>query len=95
LTPPKPQAGKQQSVDDVLAAANALLDNLSSGMPAGSPASLQDSIDELQSMGYVCDESGCVLVLPGSQDGAEGACVCAQGVCEPVSFRAGSTWVRV
>lgn len=30
------------------------------------------SIDELEGLGYVCDESGCVLVLPGDQQREEG-----------------------
>ncbi|WIA16699.1 hypothetical protein OEZ85_013356 [Tetradesmus obliquus] len=63
--------GKSKSVDDVLREANALLENLSAGMPSGTPA-LQASIDELEQMGYVCDESGCVLVLPGDRERAAG-----------------------
>ncbi|KAF6254502.1 hypothetical protein COO60DRAFT_1703289 [Scenedesmus sp. NREL 46B-D3] len=63
--------GKTKSVDDVLREANALLENLSAGMPTGTPA-LQASIDELEQMGYVCDESGCVLVLPGDRERAAG-----------------------
>eukprot|EP00878_Enallax_costatus_P034577 GHUV01038352.1.p1 GENE.GHUV01038352.1~~GHUV01038352.1.p1 ORF type:complete len:201 (+),score=35.46 GHUV01038352.1:205-807(+) len=63
--------GKVRTVEDVLAAANALLDNLSAG--AGLPdESVQASIEELSSMGYVCDESGCVLVLPGDRDRVAG-----------------------
>jgi hypothetical protein len=64
-------------VDDVLREANALLENLSAGMPSGTPA-LQASIDELEQMGYVCDESGCVLVLPGDRERAAGALAAAQ-----------------
>lgn len=60
------QDGKGQAVEDVLAAANALLDNLSAGK-ALPQNSIQASIDELSEMGYVCDESGCVLVLPGDK----------------------------
>jgi hypothetical protein len=55
-----------------LAAANALLDNLQAGKPGSTANLLQQSIDELQEMGYVCDESGCVLVLPGDKDNAAG-----------------------
>jgi hypothetical protein len=58
---------EQQSVEDVLAAANALLNNLQSGEPMPSTPGVQASIDELQGMGYVCDESGCVLVFEGDQ----------------------------
>eukprot|EP00775_Hariotina_reticulata_P012516 gene12516-12650_t len=63
---------KSKSVDDVLAAANALLENLQAGKPVSTSNLLQQSIDELQEMGYVCDESGCVLVLPGDKDKAAG-----------------------
>lgn len=35
---------------------------------------MQASIDELQGLGYVCDESGCVLVLPGDRSGDESEC---------------------
>lgn len=63
--------GKPRSVEDVLAAANALLDNLSAGTPVPQE-SIQASIDELSEMGYVCDESGCVLVLPGDKDRVAG-----------------------
>lgn len=56
-----------QSVEDVLAAANALLSNLQSGEPSSSINPAQASIEELQGLGYVCDESGCVLVLPGDR----------------------------
>ncbi|KAF8065458.1 hypothetical protein HT031_003059 [Scenedesmus sp. PABB004] len=59
-----------KSVDDVLAAANALLDNLTSGQTP--PSLLQASIDELEGLGYVCDESGCVLVLPDDSDASAG-----------------------
>lgn len=60
----------KQSVDDVLAAANALLDSMSAGT---TPLSmLQASIDELEQMGYVCDESGCVLVDPHDADSMSG-----------------------
>jgi hypothetical protein len=64
---------EQQSVEDVLAAANALLSNLQSGEPSSSINSAQASIEELQGLGYVCDESGCMLVLPGdsSRDESE------------------------
>jgi hypothetical protein len=73
--------GKQQSLEDVLAAANALLDNLQAGNPPSPGAmSLQGSIDELSALGYMCDESGCVLVLPGDHGSGEGVCaaVCAR-----------------
>lgn len=66
------QAAQQQSVEDVLAAANALLDNLQSGEPVQSTPGVQASIEELQGLGYVCDESGCVLVLPGDRQQEEG-----------------------
>lgn len=54
-------------MEDVLAAANALLSNLQSGEPDQSNPDPSASIDELQALGYVCDESGCVLVLPGDR----------------------------
>jgi hypothetical protein len=76
------QDGKAKSVDDVLREANALLENLSAGMPSGTPA-LQASIDELEMMGYVCDESGCVLVLPGDRERAAGAWAVARLSCFP------------
>eukprot|EP00879_Flechtneria_rotunda_P024616 GHRR01026114.1.p2 GENE.GHRR01026114.1~~GHRR01026114.1.p2 ORF type:complete len:127 (+),score=16.98 GHRR01026114.1:242-622(+) len=61
--------GKQsQNVDDVLAAANAPLENLSAGQTPVVQPPLQANIDELQELGYVCDESGCVLVLPGDSE---------------------------
>ena len=60
----------------MLAAANALLSNLQSGEPTGSSNPVQASIDELQGLGYVCDESGCVLVLPGDRSGDESECFC-------------------
>lgn len=47
-----------------------MLESLSAGNPPA--ASLQASIDELAEMGYVCDESGCVLVLPGDRERASG-----------------------
>lgn len=74
------QDGKQ-SVDDVLAAANALLDSMSAGT---TPLSmLQASIDELEQMGYVCDESGCVLVDPHDADSMSGAgCAYEHSSCE-------------
>jgi hypothetical protein len=61
----------------VLAAANALLDNLQgAGSAAAAGPNVQASIDELQGLGYVCDESGCVLVLPGDRqrDDSEYCC---------------------
>lgn len=62
-----------RTVEDVLAAANALLDDLSAG--GGLPEdSVQARIEELSQMGYVCDESGCVLVLPGDKDRVAGPC---------------------
>jgi hypothetical protein len=71
------QDGNAKSVDDVLREANALLENLSAGLPSTTPA-LQASIDELEQMGYVCDESGCVLVLPGDRERAAGVLSSAQ-----------------
>jgi hypothetical protein len=65
---------EQQSVEDVLAAANALLNNLQSGEPMPSTPGVQASIDELQGLGYVCDESGCVLVLPGDRQREDSKC---------------------
>lgn len=62
--------GGGKSVEDVLREANALLENLSGG--GALPPSLQASIDELQEMGYVCDESGCVLMMPGDDPLAAG-----------------------
>lgn len=60
--------GKVKSVEDMLNEANALLERVSNGQPLGS--SYQASIDELSELGYVCDESGCVLVLPGDRQKA-------------------------
>jgi hypothetical protein len=65
--------GSNKSVDEMLAEANALLNAVSSGVPgaaavaaAGASGVLQ-SIDELEQLGFVCDESGCVLVLPTAE----------------------------
>jgi hypothetical protein len=69
-------------VEDVLAAANALLDNLQAGEPMPATPGVRASIDELEGLGYVCDESGCVLVLPGDQQREEGeksCCCCCTG----------------
>lgn len=80
------KAAQQQSVEDVLAAANALLDNLQSGEPVRSTPGVQASIDELQGLGYVCDESGCVLVLPGDRQQDEGT------EKSSIGFLSGSNW---
>lgn len=51
-------------VESALAEANALLNAVAGGSP---PApGVQESIDGLTALGFVCDESGCVLVLPTS-----------------------------
>ncbi|KAI8468763.1 MAG: hypothetical protein J3K34DRAFT_426171 [Monoraphidium minutum] len=63
------------SVDDILAQANALLDSVAGGSAPQkqyySPG-VQESIDELTGLGFVCDESGCVLVLPTESTDDEG-----------------------
>lgn len=64
------QDNKGKSVEELLAEANALLDQVSHGEYAG----LQASIDELEDLGYTCDESGCVLILPEKPKRAQGAC---------------------
>jgi hypothetical protein len=40
------------------------------------------TIDELEELGYVCDESGCVLVLPGMDEESDGAFV-GGAMCSP------------
>jgi hypothetical protein len=48
----------------------------SAGAAAAAAAASPDvlaSIDELTELGYECDASGCVLVLPGARGGARGA----------------------
>lgn len=72
MTPHTTSPQEQQSVEDVLAAANALLNNLQAGEPMPATQGVRASIDELEGLGYVCDESGCVLVLPGDQQREEG-----------------------
>lgn len=63
------------NVDDILAEANALLNAVSGGTAPPkqyySPG-VQESIDELTGLGFVCDESGCVLVLPTESTDEEG-----------------------
>lgn len=53
----------EKDVDDIMAEANELL-NAVAGGKAPAPAGVQESIDGLTAAGFVCDESGCVLVLP-------------------------------
>jgi hypothetical protein len=65
------QDNKGKSVEELLAEANALLDSVSHGEYTG--AGLQASIDELEDLGYTCDESGCVLILPEKPKRAQGA----------------------
>lgn len=61
-----------KDVDAMLAEANALLDAVAGG--AAPAKSVQESIEQLQGLGYVCDESGCVLVVPSeSSDDEAGA----------------------
>jgi len=83
----KDSKAQQQSVEDVLAAANALLDNLQSGEPVQSTPGVQASIEELQGLGYVCDESGCVLVLPGDRQQEEGV-----EKKSSIGYLSGSNW---
>jgi hypothetical protein len=53
--------------------ANALLNQVSGGAAPGTQSpGVQSSIDELEALGYVCDESGCVLVLPNEMSDDEG-----------------------
>ncbi|KIY94578.1 hypothetical protein MNEG_13383 [Monoraphidium neglectum] len=72
------QSGDSPNVDDMLAEANALLNAVTGGDAAPKQyytAGVQESIDELTGLGFVCDESGCVLVLPAEStddDGADG-----------------------
>lgn len=71
-------ASSGKDVDKLIADAEALLNMASGGArraaaPPAIPVS-QQSIDEMAALGYVCDESGCVLVLPTeSIDDAAGA----------------------
>lgn len=61
----------------MLAEANALLNAVATGGAAPAPASaakgVQQSIEELEGLGYVCDESGCVLVVASESSDDEGA----------------------
>jgi hypothetical protein len=68
------QAAGQKDVDAMLAEANALLNAVAGGATESRPVpGVQESIDELQALGFVCDESGCVLVLPdGTSSDDEG-----------------------
>lgn len=51
----------------MLAEANALLNAVAGGeAPGAQTQGVLESIDELTGLGFVCDESGCVLVLPQS-----------------------------
>ncbi|GBF97883.1 hypothetical protein Rsub_10238 [Raphidocelis subcapitata] len=60
-----------KDVDAILAEANALLNAVTAG---GEPLpGVQESIDELTALGFVCDESGCVLVLPTESSDDEAA----------------------
>ena len=71
-TPNKPQdADKNLSVNDIMGEANALPERVTGGKPL--PPQFLQSVDELEELGYVCDESGCVLVLPGRDDESDGA----------------------
>jgi hypothetical protein len=68
-------------VDDAMREANELLlalSGASAGASAGAAAAASSpdvlaSIDELNELGYECDASGCVLVLPGMRRGAQAA----------------------
>lgn len=74
-----PQGGSKRDVDDVMREANELLLALSGASAGGAaPAASSSpdvlaSIDELNELGYECDESGCVLVLPGMRRGGQAA----------------------
>jgi hypothetical protein len=59
---------KQKSVEELLNEASSLLNKVSNG----EPIVVQQSVEELEQLGYVCDESGCVLVLPHERESAKG-----------------------
>ena len=65
-----PCQDKGVNVNDVLSEVNALMERVS-GKPL--PASMLSTIDDLEELGYVCDESGCVLVLPSMDEESDGA----------------------
>ncbi|KAI8474736.1 MAG: hypothetical protein J3K34DRAFT_518035 [Monoraphidium minutum] len=79
---PRPclRAAASRDVEDVLAEANALLNSVGGG---GDPSAVQETIDDLTKLGYVCDETGCVLVFPNSDSDIEDAVMelrtCLQG----------------
>jgi len=64
---------KIKSVEELLNEASSLLSKVSNGETIGeSIPTMQQSVEELEQLGYVCDESGCVLVLPHERESAKG-----------------------
>lgn len=53
------------SIEQLLAEANALLDQATTKPRTGSVLKSLDEVSEVQEVEYVCDESGCVVVYPG------------------------------
>lgn len=70
----------------MLKEANALLNAVAGGTQAPDQA-VQDSIEGLTALGFVCDESGCVLVLPHESSDEEGECSRAAGAAEELAKR--------